>query len=123
MFVDRDSTRLYAATWFGLFFSSDAGDTWERAAGVIGKLHVMAIGSAVVDGHTILYAATCGGDPGLESNSMIPATQTVSGPSGKSANTRNALLDKQVYLPLVLQIWPEPLDNLVEAGIYRFVQR
>ena len=38
MFVDGDSTRLYAATVVGLFFSSDAGDSWTRAAGVFGRL-------------------------------------------------------------------------------------
>jgi len=38
MFVGGDSTRLYAGTAIGLFFSNDAGDTWTRAAVVLGRL-------------------------------------------------------------------------------------
>ena len=45
----------------GLFFSSDAGDSWQRAAGVIGQVQTTALGYADADGHTILYAATNGG--------------------------------------------------------------
>jgi photosystem II stability/assembly factor-like uncharacterized protein len=123
MFADEDSNRLYYATGIGLFFSSDAGDSWERATGVLGTLQIMALGYADADGHTILYAATSGGDPGLGSASMFPATRTANSPSEKSPNTRSVLLDKQVYLPLILRRWPEPLNNLVKAGIYRFVQR
>ena len=61
LFADADSTRLYRATAQGLFFSSDAGDTWQRAAGVIGQIQTTALGYADADGHTILYAATNGG--------------------------------------------------------------
>jgi hypothetical protein len=129
MFLGGDSTRLYAATWFGLFLSSDAGSSWQswqRAAGALGQLHITAMDNAVGNNYTILYAATTGGDPGLASNSMLTATQTANSPSVKSTNTSNALLDKQVYLPLILKGWPEPPEppnNLVEAGIYRFVER
>ena len=62
VFIDGDSTRLYRATSQGLFFSSDAGDSWERAAGVVGQVQTTALGYADMDGHTILYAATNGGE-------------------------------------------------------------
>ncbi len=62
VFVDGDSTRLYRATAQGLFFSSDAGDSWERAAGVIGQVQTTALNYADMDGHTIIYAATNGGE-------------------------------------------------------------
>jgi photosystem II stability/assembly factor-like uncharacterized protein len=62
MFVDADSTRLYAATSQGLYFSSDAGDSWEPASGILGQVQTTALGYAEADGHTILYAATNGGE-------------------------------------------------------------
>ena len=64
VFVDGDSTRLYRAAFQGLFFSSDAGDSWQRAAGAIGQVQTTALGYADADGHTILYAATNGGHAG-----------------------------------------------------------
>jgi photosystem II stability/assembly factor-like uncharacterized protein len=96
LFLDDDSTRLYAATWFGLFFSSNAGESWERAAGVLGKVHVTAMDYSVGTNYTILYAATSGGDPGGTSSSMV-------------VNKPQEVLTAE--------------SNLVEAGIYRYVQR
>ena len=46
MFANSDSTRLYFASPQGLFFSSDAGDTWERAAGAFGQIQTTALGYA-----------------------------------------------------------------------------
>ena len=93
-FADGDSTLSYIATWFGVYSSSDAGDTFERATGVLGGLHVMALGSAEQDGHTILYAATNGGEA---------ATTSSSSASGRSKALATS-------------------GTLVRAGIYRFVQ-
>ena len=96
MFLDGDSTRLSAATWFGVFYSNDAGDSWERAAGTIGELNVSALGYAVdvEDNYTILYAATIGGD---------------------QSGTLSKVVD-----PTLESYTSE--GNLVEAGIYRYVQ-
>jgi photosystem II stability/assembly factor-like uncharacterized protein len=94
MFVGGDSTRLYAATGFGLFFSSNVGDSWTVAAGALGQLQIMALGYATMDGHTILYAATNGGSAGTTSS--------------MAADTPLAALAMG--------------SNLVEAGIYRYVQ-
>jgi photosystem II stability/assembly factor-like uncharacterized protein len=94
LFADGDSTRLYASDTTGLCFSSDAGDTWTRAAGVLGQVQITALGCAVADGHTILYAATNGGQAGATSGRAARAA----GASRATAGT------------------------LVRAGIYRFVQ-
>ena len=94
MFANNDSTRLYFASPQGLFLSSDAGDTWERAAGAFGQLQTTAVGYANADGHTILYAATNGGDAGAAS----------SAPAGTG---RKALAAS---------------STLVGAGIYRYAQ-
>ncbi len=61
MFAGADSTRLYGATGIGLFLSTDAGDMWRRAAGALGRTQITALGSAVATDHTIVYAATTGG--------------------------------------------------------------
>ena len=93
VFVDGDSTRLYAATAQGLFFSSDAGDSWQRAAGVIGQVQTTALGYADADGHTILYAATNGGSAATTGGQLAAAPRTA-----RAAAT-----------------------TLVDAGIYRYV--
>jgi hypothetical protein len=96
MFLNGDSSRLYAATWSGLLFSSDAGNTWERAAGVIGEVNISALDYAVdvENNYTILYAATNGGDQGGTLSMVVD-------PKPGSYTAEN---------------------NLVEAGIYRYVQ-
>ena len=94
IFANGDSTRSYIATWFGLYSSSDAGDTFERATGVLGGLHVMALGSAEQDSRTIVYAATCGGAAGATTSTAAEVPRTA------LATT----------------------STLVNAGIYRFVQ-
>jgi photosystem II stability/assembly factor-like uncharacterized protein len=93
MFVDGDSTRLYQAAQNGLFFSSDAGDSWQRAAGVIGQVQTTALGSANMDGHTIIYAATNGGHASMSGSAV--------------AGTRRAAL--------------AVTTRLVDAGVYRNV--
>jgi photosystem II stability/assembly factor-like uncharacterized protein len=93
VFVDGDSTRLYRATAQGLVFSSDAGDSWEQAAGVIGRVQTTALGYADTDGHTILYAATNGGQAGTS--------------GGVRAGTRRAALGTST--------------TMVDAGVYRCV--
>jgi photosystem II stability/assembly factor-like uncharacterized protein len=92
-FAGGDSTRSYIATLFGLYSSSNAGDTWARAAGVLGGLHVMALGSAVGNGQTILYAATCGGATGASASPV----------AGRNQDAVSAA------------------STLVDAGIYRYV--
>jgi hypothetical protein len=94
IFAGGDTDHLYLGTGIGLFFSSDAGNTWEQAAGVLGRLQIMALGSAMVDGHTLLYAATNGG------NAAVTFSTAAKTP-GKARTMAS---------------------NLVEAGIYRYVQ-
>jgi photosystem II stability/assembly factor-like uncharacterized protein len=93
VFVDGDSTRLYRATFQGLFFSSDAGDSWRRAAGVIGQLQTTALGYGVADGHAIIYAATNGGSAATTAGTLAAAPRAV----GAAATT------------------------MVGAGVYRYV--
>ena len=94
LFAGGDSTRLYASDTTGLCFSTDAGDTWTRAAGLLGQGQITALTSASADGHTILYAATNGG--------QAAAT------GGRAARTARASR--------------ATAGTLVRAGIYRFVQ-
>lgn len=124
LFLDGNSTRLYAATFAGLYFSSDAGDTWEPAAGILGELHISALDYAVdvKNGYSILYAATCGGIPGnieVPGRSTLPDTQYNEGLRDKPSVIRNYAA-RSFFLPL-LHRQSEAPTNLVDAGIYRFV--
>jgi photosystem II stability/assembly factor-like uncharacterized protein len=92
LFAGGDSTRLYAATGNGLLFSGNAGDGWTAAAGAFGHLQVLALGDAQMDGHTIIYAATNGGQAGTAGQAAAM------GPLAASASA-----------------------GMVRAGIYRYV--
>ena len=93
LFANGDSTRLYAATGDGLLFSSDAGDSWTAAAGAFGQLQILSLADAQMDGHTIIYAATNGGQ--------------ASASAGPLAGKRAATLASS--------------RTTVRAGIYRYV--
>ncbi len=93
LFVDFDSTRLYRAAFQGLFFSSDAGDSWHRAAGALGQVQTTALGYGVADGHAILYVATNGGHTGA------------TGGTAAASSRRGAAA----------------ASTLVNAGVYRYV--
>ena len=62
LFVGHDSTRMYSGSPIGLFFSSDLGHEFTRAAGVLGRLHITTLESATANDHVIIYAATTGGE-------------------------------------------------------------
>jgi len=47
-----------------LCFSRDLGKTWEQTTGLFGRLQIMALGYADAGDHTIIYAATNGGQAG-----------------------------------------------------------
>jgi photosystem II stability/assembly factor-like uncharacterized protein len=95
-FANNDSTRLYFASPQGLFFSSDLGDTWEPSSGAFGHIQTTAVGFGNASDHTILYAATTGGDAGTGFGSGAPAK------AGRKALGAT--------------------NTLVSAGIYRYAQ-
>ncbi len=110
--------------FLGCYFSSDAGDTWEPAAGVLGELHITALDYSVdiKNGFSILYAATCGGIPGnfeIPGKSLSPDTHSDEGLPTKPTVVRNHAMNS-FFLPL-LHRQSEAPGNLVDAGIYRFV--
>jgi photosystem II stability/assembly factor-like uncharacterized protein len=124
LFLDKDSTRLYFATLGGLFLSRDVGDSWERAAGDLGKLKVWALDYAVdiKNNTTILYASTAGGVPGDQGSTrslIYPSTQSSDGSQEKPSYIHSDL-SKYIFLPLIRRQLEAP-SNLVDAGIYRFV--
>jgi photosystem II stability/assembly factor-like uncharacterized protein len=104
MFANADSTRLYAATFFGLYVSSDVGDTWTQAAGALGQLKVTALGYGAATDHTIIYAATSGG-----------AASGISAPVARRGNA--AGIRAAAGLPRAGAAG----STHVDAGIYRYV--
>ena len=93
LFADSDSTRLYAASYDGLYYSADVGSTWTAASGTLGDLQVLALACGrTAGGQVVLYAATNGGQ---------------TGPSGGTAATA---------------LRAAPLaGTMVDAGVYRYV--
>jgi photosystem II stability/assembly factor-like uncharacterized protein len=108
LFADGDSTRLYASDPTGLFFSSDAGDTWTRAAGAFGRLQITALGCANAGGHTIIYAATNGGQAGTTGS-------TSAGARGASRAAASRMVDAGIYRYVVVT----PKLSLKLSGLRR----
>jgi len=106
VFVDGDSTRLYSPDFTGLYFSSNVGDSWTRAAGAIGAVQNTMLGYAEADGHTVLYAATTGGKTGV-----VIASASMPAPLRASATLRSETA-----------LAAAPAGTLVSAGIYRRAQ-
>jgi len=106
LFAGGDSARLYAATFRGLFLSSNAGDTWTRAAGTLGRLQILALGSAAASDHTILYAATTGGNAGTTSSSVAGLRA--------AASTASTMVGAGVYRYVLV---PTPKVTLKLSGL------
>jgi len=100
VFVDGDSTRLYAPDFSGLHFSGNVGDSWTSAAGALGSVQNTTLAYTEADGHTLLYAATTGGKTG------VVIASAASSAASKSLMTAAAA----------------PASTLVGAGIYRRAQ-
>ena len=86
---------MYAPTFFGLFFSKDVGTTWEQATGVFGHLQIMALAYADMGDHTILYAATDGG--------QVAATGGTAGATSRmTADTAGTFVGAGIYRYVVV---------------------
>ena len=115
MFVDGDSTRLYAGSGYGLFYSSDAGESWHHSAGAIGSLAVKELGYTMATGHAILYAATTGGE-------VKESAGVAAGTPREAAATASTLVDAGVYRRAVVPASPAfssaPLEDgwVLESG-------
>ncbi len=94
LFVDGDSRRFYAATDNSLVMSVDGANTCQPARGALGRLRTKALSYSGSGDQTILYAATTGGDLGGKNGMVIQTHQGSQAMEG----------------------------NLLEAGIYRYVQ-
>jgi hypothetical protein len=99
VFADYDSTRLYASSPWGLYFSGDMGGTWTAAAGILGKVEITGLNWGKADGHILIYAATNGGNAGTAAASNVIAAGV-----------------RQTFLAATTS------STLVGAGIYRRAQ-
>jgi hypothetical protein len=108
VFVDGDSARLYAPDWTGLHFSSNVGDSWTNAAGILGSVQNTTLAYTKIDGHTLLYAATTGGKTGVVIASSVRAGLRASAMSGTARSEAT--------------LAAAPPSSLVGAGIYRHAQ-
>ncbi len=112
MFADSDSTRLYAASFAGLYYSADAGSTWTAASGTFGSLQIIGLAyGKTADGRIVLYAATNGGQAGT--NSGAAATGL------RAAPLPNGMIDAGVYRYVLLT----PKLTLTIAGLSHGILR
>lgn len=107
LFAGGDSTRLYAGDSTGLYFSGDLGDTWTRAAGALGRLQILALGSVAATDHTILYAATSGGQAAATSGAAARSPRA-------AAAATSRLVDAGIYRYILL---PAPKLTLKLSGL------
>jgi hypothetical protein len=104
--TDEDPPVLYAATTDGLLRSSDGGQSWSWAAGVLGQVPVYSLATVRDGERMILYAGTTGGYvEGGTSGALSPVNA-----EGTLVNAGvyryTALRRWWVYLPLVVRRSP-----------------
>ena len=91
MFAGGDSTRMYAGSRRGLYFSADAGDVFTRAAGVLGRLRITILAATMASDHMIVYAATTGGEM------QAPVASTAAFGQRSAAATASVFVGGGVY--------------------------
>ena len=95
LFTDEDPSLLYAAvsdhSWYGpgLYRSDDGAQSWERAAGALGRVGVYSLATATDTGRVFVYAGTTGGEQ--------RAPQAVEGLAPQTATAGEGLVAAGVY--------------------------
>jgi photosystem II stability/assembly factor-like uncharacterized protein len=105
-------SRLYIPTEDGLWRSIDGGESWQAAAGLLGRVPVYSLDAVGTEDRVVLYAGTTGGYVGdasalLEAGDMTRAFR-LADTDGVLVNAgvyryTSQQLNRRVYLPLVLK--------------------
>ena len=126
LFAGGDSTRLYAASYGGLYFSGNAGATWTRAAGTFGRLQILSIASGkTADGRVILYTATSGSEETVAAAGTAagPALRIPVGTESRSARGARTVLNAGVYRYVVVAPKAKLRLSGLRAGKLRLKRR
>jgi photosystem II stability/assembly factor-like uncharacterized protein len=104
--TDEAPAALYTATGGGLLRSSDGGQSWSLAAGVLGQVPVYSLDTVREGERVILYAGTTGGY--VESGLDLIGFGNLSGLSGGTLVNAGvyrytSLRAHWVYLPVVMR--------------------
>jgi hypothetical protein len=97
-------SHLYAATWRGLFYSHNNGQSWQRALEPFGSVPVFSVSATAMDDRTFLYIGTLGGGP--VTGSSYTRIEILNGTfvnAGVYQMTVNHRMDKFSYIPLILK--------------------
>ena len=121
LFAAADSTRLYAGDSTGLYFSSDGGDAWTRAAGAFGRLQILGLGDAQMDGRTVVYAATNGGQAGTSGSPAAAGGAAGGGP--RDARGAPATITAGIYRYVVLSPKAKLSLSGLRSGVLRLRSR
>jgi photosystem II stability/assembly factor-like uncharacterized protein len=123
LFAGGDSTRLYAASYGGLNFSSNAGATWAAAAGAFGRLQILAIAAGkTAEGRVVLYTATSGSEE-TGGAATGPAIRTPARGATRAARGATAVLDAGVYRYVVVAPKAKLGLSGLRAGVLRLRSR
>ena len=99
---------LYAATWSGLYWSDDGAQSWHRADGPLGGVHIYSLAVATDGQRAILYVGTAGGMVQLSTTGgMVSVAQQLSAASGETLVSAGVyrmtrlIVYEYIHLPLV----------------------
>ncbi|MBN2392785.1 MAG: IPT/TIG domain-containing protein [Anaerolineae bacterium] len=101
-------SHVYAATWGGLFRSTDSGENWSRASGTFGQVPIFSVSASAYEERTIVYVGTTGG---AAATSVVRQTDAVQQTLTDSAVTAGVYqivvvhypVNNFIYLPLVIK--------------------
>ena len=103
LFTPSDPPVLYAAT-DKLLRSTDGGQSWTQAAGVLGQVPVYSLAAVTATDRVILYAGTTGGYVGGSGARALGQANTDDTPVNAGVYRYTTRRTRSVYLPLVFKV-------------------
>jgi photosystem II stability/assembly factor-like uncharacterized protein len=103
--TDEKPSMLYAATSEGLYRSTDGGQSWQRAAGMLGYVPIYSLATVTATERVILYAGTTGGyvqSGEVQALRVANNSGTLVSAGVYRYTTRRP---RELYLPLVLRAY------------------
>jgi photosystem II stability/assembly factor-like uncharacterized protein len=104
LFTHDAASTLYATSTSGLFRSTDAGQSWTHASGVLGQVPVYALATVTDTDRVFLYAGTTGGRA-AETQRATPASTAAETLVEAGVYRYTTRQMKNLYLPLTLRAY------------------
>lgn len=108
-----DPNTIYAGVyWHGMFFSTDGGQTWQKADEPLGSLSIHCLDTAMALNRSLLYAGVSGGmiSSGENSVDQLPLKTEVGsqfyGSGVYQFTVDRRTLSYDIFLPVVIRLSP-----------------